>query len=413
MVPQEVLRNVDWVALGARLQQSRKARGKTQDEAAQTINVSRPTMVAIEQGKRRLDADELIALAELYAEDLNALLRQRPVTGDLTIVFRARFERKLIEAVGEPEADRAAALLQRFAENYVELETMLKSPMPKRYPAEYTYGDMAVEIAADEIARQERARLNLGDGPIANLRDLLEAEVGLRVFHLDLPSQIAGMFGYTDELGGCIAINRKHPHDRRRMTLAHEYAHFLIHRTSPDVSFVRPYERKPESERFADAFASRFLMPESSVRRQLRAHVQQKGGEFTRGDLLHFARYFGVSFEAYGYRLEELGYLATGSTEIGKRDGFKVRKGQEIAGVEREEDVYDQALPERYCLLAVQAFLLEEITEGQLMAFLGDVTRLKARDVVREFRDQLTVNDEGLEGWQSLSVEESVTVRSR
>ena len=212
MASNDALKNLDLVALGARLQHARKARGKTQDEAAQLLEVSRPTMVALEQGKRRIDSTELIALARLYEVDLNSLLRQRPIVSDLAVVFRARFDHKLGEMVGEAEGERAAALLQRYAENYVELEEMLKSPMPKRYPAEYSYTSTPVDIAADEIAKQERDRLNLGDAPIADLRSLLETEVGLRVFYLDLPSQIAGMFGYTDNLGGCIAINIKHPH---------------------------------------------------------------------------------------------------------------------------------------------------------------------------------------------------------
>lgn len=414
MALSDALKNIDWVALGARLQQARKAKGKTQDEAAQALEVSRPTMVSLEQGKRKVSPSELIVLAQLYDVDMNSLLRQRPVVGDLAVVFRARFDHKLGEMVGEAEGERAAALLQRYAENYVELEELLKSSMPKRYPVEYSYSPTPVDIAADEIAKQERDRLSLGDAPIADLRALLETEVGLRVFYLDLPSQIAGMFGYTDDLGGCIAINIKHPHERQRMTLAHEYAHFLTTRTTPDVQFVRPYERKPESERFADAFAARFLMPESSIRRQIRALLREKGGEFTRGDLLHLARYFNVSFEAFGYRLEEMGFLAPGSTENTKREGFKVRKAQEIVGVAQEPNTQLEVLPERYRLLAVQAFLLEEITEGQLMKFLGEnISRMQARDVVRAFRDQIILNDEGLEETQTLPIADSILVRSR
>jgi hypothetical protein len=71
-------------------------------------------------------------------------------------------------------------------------------------------------------------------------------------------------------------------------------------------------------------------------------------------------------------------------------------------------------LPERYRLLAVQAFLLEEITEGQLMKFLGEnISRMQARDVVRAFRDQIILNDEGIEETQTLPIADSILVRSR
>jgi Zn-dependent peptidase ImmA (M78 family)/DNA-binding XRE family transcriptional regulator len=405
------LNQINWVALGARLQGARKAAGKKQEDAAALLGVSRSTVVAIEQGKRRLTPAELMKLAKLYGQDLNTLLRREAPATDLAVVFRARFERRLIEVVGESQVEQAVAQLQRYAENYLELERILASPMPKRYPAEYSYAGIAALIAADEIAMQERDRLNLGDGPISDLRSLLENEVGLRIFYLSLPSQMAGMFGYTEELGGCIAINRKHPSDRRRMTLAHEYAHFLTSRTSPDIQVLSAYERYPESERFANAFASRLLLPESGVRRQIRAHLQATG-TFTLGDLLRFARYYGVSFEAYGYRLEEMGILPAGTVEGYKAGGLKVRKAREIVGITPEGHAEVPMLPERYRLLAVLAYLKEEITEGQLAQFLG-VHRLEARRVVEELRGQLTLDDEGRPGWAPLPVEEQVSLRSR
>src|SRR5438132_735094 len=82
---------------------------------------------------------------------------------------------------------------------------------------------VAPEAAAEDVASAERNRLGLGDGPILNLRELLDNDVGLRIFYLDLPSNVAAMFAYTEQLGGCIAVNRKHPEDRRRMSLGHDY----------------------------------------------------------------------------------------------------------------------------------------------------------------------------------------------
>ena len=60
------------------------------------------------------------------------------------------------------------------------------------------------EKAAEELAAAERMRLGLGDGPVAHLRDALEADVGLRIFTLDLPSRVAGLFAYSEDLGGCV-----------------------------------------------------------------------------------------------------------------------------------------------------------------------------------------------------------------
>ena len=53
---------------------------------------------------------------------------------------------------------------------------------------------------------------------------------------MELPSRIAGLFAYTDELGGCVAVNARHPRERRRWTLAHEYGHFLTTRYQSEIS---------------------------------------------------------------------------------------------------------------------------------------------------------------------------------
>ncbi len=403
------MNNIDWLDLGARLQQARKAAGLTQDRAAEVLAVSRPTVVAIEQGKRRLASAELVALARLYQQEVGVLLRRRVTKTELSVAFRARFEKRLFDLVGESVLEQTVVHLQRLAEQYLELEVMLGVPMVKRYPAVYSFmGYDDVAIAADEIAAQERDRLNLGDAPIGDLRALLETEVGLRIFCIDLPSSIAGLFGYTEDLGGCIAINAKHPPERQRMTLAHEYAHFLTNRYDSEIQVLR-YERRSDSERFADAFAARLLLPSAGVRRQLRAHVQA-GGSFTIGDLLHFARYFGVSFEAYCWRLEDMGILAAGTSVQYKADGLQVRKAQEVIGLPKNNGF--ATLPDRYQMLAVRAFLAEELTESQLMGYL-QVSRLASRELVQQLQEQTILNQDGLPDMTELALEQPILVRSR
>src|SRR5205823_12839966 len=122
--------------------------------------------------------------------------------------------------------------------------------------------------AAEQVAAAERNRLGLGDGPVTNLRDLLETDVGLRIFFFGLPSRISGLFIFTEELGGCIAIQRKHPPGRRLWSLCHEYAHFLVHRYEAEVTVLRTDSYASRKERFADSFAKSFLMPELGLRRR-------------------------------------------------------------------------------------------------------------------------------------------------
>lgn len=56
----------------------------------------------------------------------------------------------------------------------------------------------------DSVATEERNRLGLGDDPVLELRKLLEADVGLRIFALDLPVGIAGLYISSPVLGSCV-----------------------------------------------------------------------------------------------------------------------------------------------------------------------------------------------------------------
>ena len=74
--------------LGERLRIAREAGGINQAEAASAIEVARTTLVAIEQGQRRVRMTELQQLAKLYGTSVNAVLRQEAIQVDLAPRFR-------------------------------------------------------------------------------------------------------------------------------------------------------------------------------------------------------------------------------------------------------------------------------------------------------------------------------------
>jgi Zn-dependent peptidase ImmA (M78 family)/DNA-binding XRE family transcriptional regulator len=410
MTDQELQLNTqDLASLGGRLQMARKAARLTQQQAADHLGVARTTLLAIEKGERRIQPEELIALAGRYRLSLHDLLRSRPVSGNLDVQFKAYFKKR---GAADPEIgdrlEQAAALLQQSAENYLELEERLQSPLPRNYPTEYDISGLTVEAAADEVADAERRRLALGDGPLGSLREVLETEVGLRIFALDLDSRVSGLFGYTEELGGCVALNSKHPPERQRMSLAHEYAHFLTARLRADVQVHRA-GRTPESERFAEAFARRLLMPSRSMIRHLRNHMKQHGKP-TVADLVYLSAYFRVSFEAYVRRLEELTLLPGGTYDRLQFENFKPREAQKIAGI--TEEIPEGRFPRRYILLALEALERGLITEGQAARTLA-TDRLNLRDLQEQFTRQEGLGVDGEPDWLSWQMDVDVTVRSR
>ena len=235
--------------LGARLRAAREARGLTQAQAAAELKVSRPLLIAMEKGSRDLQPQELVSLARLYDKPVSELLRPTPPP----IAIGARFRAALASA---PETDDLPALITRLeelADNYLDLLRRADAEPPGRYPPVRTIDHIDPFQEPTSLATEERNRLGIGDGPVARLRELLEVEVGLRVFIEPLPSRVAAWFVYFEPVGGRIALNANHPAERRRWTLAHEYAHFLVSRDRAEVTLVSHRRQIPETERFADA----------------------------------------------------------------------------------------------------------------------------------------------------------------
>jgi Zn-dependent peptidase ImmA (M78 family)/DNA-binding XRE family transcriptional regulator len=363
---------LDSPVLRERLRRAREDRGLSQERVAEELSVARTTIVAIEAGERALRGEEVLKLADIYEEPLDALLREAPAPRQLAAQFRTAAGRWPEQA----ELRAAAAELQRLSEDYLELERITDSPLSISYPAPRRLEN--TERQAEGLAEEERRRLGLGDGPLPHLREVLENDVGLRIFAIQLPSKVGGLFGYDVELGACIAMNAKQPWERQRWSLAHEYAHFLTRRERAEVTVVLDhYKRVPGAERFADLFAKHILLPTAGVRRRWEAAA---AGGATAGLLLQQADFWGVSFQAFVVRLEGLKLVRPGTYRSFSNRGFAVEEGRALLEIEpRSAD--ERLLPRRYRLLALSAYADELISEERLARFLRE-DRLGARALV-------------------------------
>lgn len=381
--------NLDPKALGQRLTDARKARGVTQEEAAKHIGCSRPTFIAIEKGNRHPKAEEIVKLASLYGRKVSGFVRPGDPLTDLQPHLRAVAQRMKADDTGISDAISA---LQEFAEDYHRLETLLSVPLRMNYPPEVRLGRGNVVGLAEDVATQERHRLGLGDQPVIHLRSVLEAEVGLRIVYEDLPSRVAGMFGFSSELGGVIAVNRKHPSQRRRATMLHEYGHLITDRFKPGIDYLSFPGRKPANERFAESFSMAFLMPATSVRRRFNQIVNDSG-DFQISDLCRLSHFYFVSLEAMTLRLEGLTLIPKGVRDHLKESGFEVRRAAEMLNL-RQHPVADERFPDRYVFLAVQAYDQGELSEGELSGLLR-CDRVTAREIVDRRLTTTEISDEG------------------
>lgn len=379
-----ILDTIDPRKLGDSLQKARKKCGMTQAQAAQVINAARTTLVAIEKGKRQLKPNELIKLARAYGQAVSELVRANDVatTETFEVQFRAAYQRK-----PEEEAKIIPVIhhFEELCQNYLVLEEIMTAPMPRNYPTEYDINHMPIESAAESAALSERQRLGIGDGPISSLRDILEINVGLRIFYIKLPATYSEIYSYSEQLGGCMAINIDHPEERRRWSMAHGYLHFLAHRRKSIVDFDGQYQRMPASEQLAEAFAKYFLMPTSGLLRRF-SDLSRDGKKFTTTNLFTLAHFYGVSPAALTYRLEEMKLVPSGLWERLQDRGLKVKQIQKQLDIEELKQRAD-SFPIHYQHLAIGALEKGLITEGKF-ADLLNVDRLDAREIALELKAQ-------------------------
>src|SRR3972149_3490666 len=105
---------IDPRILGQRITESRKARGKTQEEVAEFLGCSRPTYIAIEKGERPAKSGEIIKLAGFLGRKVSGRVRPTEPVVDLQPHLRAVVER--MKAADAEALNAAVDELQRLAE---------------------------------------------------------------------------------------------------------------------------------------------------------------------------------------------------------------------------------------------------------------------------------------------------------
>jgi len=376
-------------ALAQRLTAARKAAGVSQLDAGKHINVSRPTYIAIEKGERVVKPGELVALAALFKTQVSRLVRQD--TAPPMIAPHLRGE--IPQAAQEVGVSEAIDKLADFVDDY---QFLLKKTnarlMPVMAPPLIDRSARELEALPARVAQHERSRLGFGERePIGDLRKTLD-EVGVHVFVDAMHSKLAGLYSYVEGFGYCILVNRLHPRERMRWTIAHEYGHFVFDRDKPGVDYLNSGGRKPFSERFADAFAANFLMPAEGVRRQFE-DAKARSGDVNVGDVCRMADFYGVSMMAMTLRMENLKLIRSGTWEFLKTSGVQISEMKREAGIVApdQKPVID-IFPERYLLLAIQAWNSEEITTAQFARLLRR-SPIQARELAEK---RSILDEEGL-----------------
>ena len=126
------LDSIDPRTLGQRIAEARKARGVTQQDVADFLDVSRPTYIAIEKGERTTSPDEVRKLASFLGRKVHELVRPGEPVIELQPHLRAVAGK--MKASDENVLYAGIDELQRLAEDYRELERLMNAPLQFDYP---------------------------------------------------------------------------------------------------------------------------------------------------------------------------------------------------------------------------------------------------------------------------------------
>lgn len=348
------------IDIATRLKEARLSAGLTQDELADQLGIPRPSLTNMEQGKRKIEINELLRLARILKQPLEWFLEEIQQDSGLEVLARTR---------GVEERDAAIIRATEFrVREYHELRKLIGLPRESsipRMPSEVYSKSAAVEQGW-EAARKVRTLLAMGEHPVALMCDvLMQQGVQVTLFHAP-DSLMDGFAAPSRDLGDIVAVNTGRTRERMRFTAAHELGHLVMDTDSAgDILTSSMQDQASHIETRANAFAAEFLIPASSLERSLRQRGLDRRSIVIKHDDIEYLRGIHmVSFEAMTWRLKDLGYLTRDECLQYLDQASHDSLPKELPS--SDVDPLEQMIRSH----ALQAYEQEKISEGKLSEYL-------------------------------------------
>jgi transcriptional regulator with XRE-family HTH domain len=194
--------------LADRIRSAREAAGFTQDDVSRALEISRPAVVQIEAGNRKVSSLELLKLARLFGRSMHDFFEESFEHDGVAQVWRA-----LPEARSDPATQAGMNHGIEVVNAILGLEAMLGlerlgAALPQ-YALEKPGTTWEAVTQGAELAESERRRLGLGADPIDELAAVLE-RAGVLVLGLQLPPGVSGLTFLNRRTVTC-AVNSNDP----------------------------------------------------------------------------------------------------------------------------------------------------------------------------------------------------------
>jgi Zn-dependent peptidase ImmA (M78 family) len=244
-------------------------------------------------------------------------------------------------------------------------------PQAKGEPGRFGYGD------AEELAKQVRRDLQLGDRPGQCLLAVLEEACGVKVFHLDFEPSGTAASAVSETFGAAVLLNAKNARWRRNHDLAHELFHLLawsIFHPAGGLTVTGEWE-----EKLATAFASSLLMPSEPFASAI--NLRARAGKIPMESLFDIAREFDVSVESVLWRMHFVENRGPKNTDLTKGEIDRAKRLARL--LEERESPKPHPWPARYRALAIKALRRGEIAIGRFAEYLA-ISRHEAMQFVEQ-----------------------------
>jgi Zn-dependent peptidase ImmA (M78 family)/DNA-binding XRE family transcriptional regulator len=330
------------MSLGSRIRAARAAAGLSLRELSERVPVSHTAIANYEKDADVPSSAVLIALADATGVDMGFMFR----SGDVRLGLPAWRRRR---ALTKTEEQSILAKTQDLLERYMEVELLLEAAAGA-FRMDLALSPVSSIEDAERVAEQLRSEWQLSLNPIDDLTDLLEGH-GIRIVYIEADEAFDACALRANDSMPVIVINSEFPGDRRRLSLAHELAHFVME-VHGDV----------DPEKAAQRFAGAFLFPAQMVRQEL-------GPRRSNLDIyeLHLLKHkWGLSMQGIIHRALQTGVISESRAKslfflFGKKGWRRTEPG----------DPYPQEESRRFQRLVMKALAEDAVSRSKAAELLG------------------------------------------
>ena len=243
--------------LRLRIKALRESQGMSQSDLAQQMGLKgHQTLSDIEQGDRKISADELIKAAHAFGMSLAVL------TDPMRLVEEGQFSWRQ-KNVHPADLDDFQNKAGQWIATYRHLCVLKGQPVNSVIRKVALSRDSTFE-QAQEQGEAIGLALGLGEVPALNLCEVVENHLDTLVLHVDAIQGVSGAACQLDQLN-TIIVNRNESRQRRSYDMAHELFHLLTWDRMPPERLDIAEGKQKRVEQLAENFAAALLMPRATL----------------------------------------------------------------------------------------------------------------------------------------------------